>query len=150
MLRKEKATGHPANSLDGVPIKRRVQMDIFRFIDSADIRRYLVKIQYRFSTEEKMLLIWYCKSATLNEKIAAWQEIVGYVPSCPWDDAWDIRERVAARFGILREMAQQPGPHTGKNACQRRCQRHDLQWRIHHVGRPGRDYTVCVSRSSSP
>lgn len=28
-------------------------MDIFRFIDSADIRRYLVEIQYRFSTEKK-------------------------------------------------------------------------------------------------
>ena len=70
-------------------------MDIFRFIDSADIRRYLAEIRYRFSTEEKMFLIWYCKAATLNEKIAAWQEIVGYVPSCPWDDAWDIRERVA-------------------------------------------------------
>lgn len=82
-------------------------MDIFRFIDSADIRRYLVKIQYRFSTEEKMLLIWYCKSATLNEKIAAWQEIVGYVPSCPWDDAWDIRERVAAYIELQEEMLGQ-------------------------------------------
>lgn len=30
-------------------------MDIFRFIDSADIRRYLAEIRYRFSTEEKML-----------------------------------------------------------------------------------------------
>lgn len=28
-------------------------MDIFRFIDSADIRRHLAEIQYRFSTEEK-------------------------------------------------------------------------------------------------
>lgn len=82
-------------------------MDIFRFIDSADIRRYLVEIQYRFSTEEKMFLIWYCKSATLNEKIAAWQEIVGYVPSCPWDDAWDIRERVAAYIELQEEMLGQ-------------------------------------------
>lgn len=46
-------------------------MDIFRFIDSADIRQYLVEIHYRFSTEEKMFLIWYCKAAALNEKIAA-------------------------------------------------------------------------------
>lgn len=82
-------------------------MDIFRFIDSADIRRYLVEIQYRFSTEEKMFLIWYCKSATLEEKIAAWQEIVGYVPSCPWDDAWDIRERVAAYIDLQEEMLGQ-------------------------------------------
>lgn len=82
-------------------------MDIFRFIDSADIRRYLAEIQYRFSTEEKMFLIWYCKAATLNEKIAAWQEIVGDVPSCPWDYAWDIRERVAAYIELQEEMLGQ-------------------------------------------
>ena len=82
-------------------------MDIFRFIDSADIRRYLAEIRYRFSTEEKMFLIWYCKSATLNEKIAAWQEIVGYVPSCPWDYALDIRERVAAYIERQEEMLGQ-------------------------------------------
>lgn len=82
-------------------------MDIFRFIDSADIRRYLAEIQYRFSTEKKMFLIWYCKTATLNEKIAAWQEIVGYVPSCPWDYAWDIRERVAAYIELQEEMLGQ-------------------------------------------
>lgn len=82
-------------------------MDIFRFIDSADIRRYLAEIQYRFSTEEKMFLIWYCKAATLNEKIAAWQEIVGDVPSCPWDYAWDIRDRVAAYIELQEEMLGQ-------------------------------------------
>lgn len=82
-------------------------MDIFRFIDSADIRRYLAEIQYRFSTEEKMFLIWYCKAATLNEKIAAWQEIVGGVPSCPWDYALDIRERVAAYIELQEEMLGQ-------------------------------------------
>lgn len=82
-------------------------MDIFRFIDSADIRRYLLEIQYRFSTEEKMFLIWYCKTATLNEKIAAWQEIVGDVPSCPWDYAWDIRERVAAYIELQEKMLGQ-------------------------------------------
>ena len=82
-------------------------MDIFRFIDSADIRRYLAEIQYRFSTEEKMFLIWYCKAATLNEKITAWQEIVGDVPSCPWDYAWDIRERVAAYIELQEKMLGQ-------------------------------------------
>jgi len=82
-------------------------MDIFRFIDSADIRRYLVEIQYRFSTEEKMFLIWYCKTATLNEKIAAWQEIVGYVPSCPWDYALGVRERVAAYIELQEKMPGQ-------------------------------------------
>ena len=57
-------------------------MDIFRFIDSTDIRRYLAEIRYRFSTEEKMFLIWYCKTATLNEKIAAWREIIDTMPNC--------------------------------------------------------------------
>ena len=54
-----------------------------------------------------MFLIWYCKTATLNEKIAAWQEIVGYVPSCPWDYALDIRERVAAYIELQEEMLGQ-------------------------------------------
>ncbi len=79
-------------------------MDIFRFIDSADIRRYLTEIQYRFSTEEKVFLIRYCNAATLNEKIVAWQEIVGYVPSCPWDFALDIRERVAEYIELQEKM----------------------------------------------
>lgn len=82
-------------------------MDIFRFIDSADIRRYLLEIRYRFSTEEKMFLIWYCKTATLNEKIAAWQEIIGHVSSCPWEDALDIRERVAAYIELQEKMLGQ-------------------------------------------
>lgn len=55
-----------------------------------------------------MFLIWYCKTATLNEKIAAWQEIVGDVPSCPWDYAWDdIRERVAAYIELQEKMLGQ-------------------------------------------
>ena len=54
-----------------------------------------------------MFLIWYCKAATLNEKIAAWQEIVGDVPSCPWDYAWDIRERVAAYIELQEKMLGQ-------------------------------------------
>lgn len=29
-----------------------------------------------------MFLIWYCKSATLNEKIAAWREIIDTMPNC--------------------------------------------------------------------
>ena len=54
-----------------------------------------------------MFLIWYCKTATLNGKIAAWQEIVGDVPSCPWDYAWDIRERVAAYIELQEKMLGQ-------------------------------------------
>ena len=41
------------------------------------------------------------------KKIAAWQEIVGDVPSCPWDYAWDIRERVAAYIELQEKMLGQ-------------------------------------------
>lgn len=82
-------------------------MDIFRFIDSADIRRYLLEIRYRFSTEEKMFLIWYCKTATLNEKIAAWQEIIREVPRCPREYPPDIREQVAAYIELQEKMLGQ-------------------------------------------
>lgn len=281
-------------------------MDIYRFIDSRDMREHLQKLNYSFTAPEAAFLVYWCKSATLNEKIAAWREIIDTMPNCAmagrlnletipdfhqflrdyidlqerdlrrfkepdgcvyvcelsrrgelcgdmefgpfsdfdrclsaairraaeeetvglrifkrpmdpgedltWDDyciltlqgevcqldcraisdrdldlslafdgmwfdfptpfhagdivcshrrpdepfvltdlcTWDAEtlRRELPRFGILRQMAQQPGPHTGKNACQRRCQRHDLQW-IHRVRRSGRGHTVCVSRSSS-
>lgn len=54
-----------------------------------------------------MFLIWYCKTATLNEKIAAWQEIIGEVPRCPWEYPPDIREQVAAYIELQEKMLGQ-------------------------------------------
>ena len=46
-------------------------MDLFRFINSKDIRDYLRQIDYSFTAPEAAFLVWQCRSATLKEKITA-------------------------------------------------------------------------------
>ena len=57
-------------------------MDLFRFINSKDIRDYLRQIDYSFTAPEAAFLVWECRSATLKEKITAWREIIETMPDC--------------------------------------------------------------------
>lgn len=57
-------------------------MDLFRFIDSKDIREHLRQIGYSFTAPEAAFLVWQCRSTTLKEKIAAWREIIETMPDC--------------------------------------------------------------------
>ncbi len=57
-------------------------MDIFRFINSKDIREHLRGLDYRFSSLEAAWLIYQCRTATLEEKHAAWRELIGTMPDC--------------------------------------------------------------------
>ncbi|WP_298628253.1 hypothetical protein [uncultured Senegalimassilia sp.] len=60
-------------------------MDIYRFIDSRDIREHLGTINYQFTTPEAAFLVWHCHTATIDEKIAAWWEIISTMPNCSMD-----------------------------------------------------------------
>lgn len=57
-------------------------MDLYRFIDSRAIREHLQSLSYPFTTQEAAFLVWYCKTATLEEKHAAWREIIDTMPNC--------------------------------------------------------------------
>lgn len=57
-------------------------MDIYRFIDSRDMREHLQKLNYSFTTPEAAFLVYWCKAATLEERIAAWREIIDTMPNC--------------------------------------------------------------------
>lgn len=57
-------------------------MNIYRFIDSRDMREYLQRLNYRFTTPEAAFLVYWCKTAALEEKIAAWREIIDTMPNC--------------------------------------------------------------------
>ena len=57
-------------------------MDLFRFIDSKDIREHLRQMGYSFTAPEAAFLVWQCRSTTLKEKIAAWREIIETMPDC--------------------------------------------------------------------
>lgn len=57
-------------------------MDIFRFINSRDIREYLKSRDYSFTSPEAARLIYQCRCATIKEKHAAWQELIQTMPDC--------------------------------------------------------------------
>lgn len=50
-------------------------MDILQFINSRDIRAYLRKTVYVFGAVEAAYVVYQSQTATLEEKLAAWQEI---------------------------------------------------------------------------
>lgn len=57
-------------------------MDIFRFINSRDIREYLKIRNYPFTSLETAWLIYQCRCATIKEKHEAWQELIQTMPDC--------------------------------------------------------------------
>lgn len=57
-------------------------MDIYSFIESKDIREYLKKKEYKFTTPEAAFLVWHCRRKTMKEKFTAWNEIIRTMPDC--------------------------------------------------------------------
>lgn len=50
------------------------RMNIYRFIDSRDMRKHLQKLNYAFTAPEAAFLVYWYKDATLEERIAAWRD----------------------------------------------------------------------------
>ena len=67
-------------------------MDLFRFIDSKDIREHLRQIGYSFTAPEAAFLVWQCRSVTLKEKIAAWREISRTISDCSMGERLNMDE----------------------------------------------------------
>lgn len=57
-------------------------MDICKFLNSCDVADYLREIGYEFTAPEAAFIIYRSSDATLDEKIAAWQEIAETMPDC--------------------------------------------------------------------
>mgnify|MGYP000223032952 FL=1 len=57
-------------------------MNILDFVDSQDIRGHLRSIDFQPSTIEAAYLVWFSKTATLEQKCEAWQEIARTMPNC--------------------------------------------------------------------
>lgn len=62
-------------------------MDIYQFINSRDIREHLQNLNYQFSSIEAAWLVWHSHNHSLQEKHAAWKQIIDTMPDC------DIKER---------------------------------------------------------
>lgn len=67
-------------------------MDIYSFINSQDIKEHLISIGYQFNTLEASWLVYQSGRHTLDEKISAWNWIIGNMPDC------EVKERTNCSY----------------------------------------------------
>lgn len=58
-------------------------MDIYSFFNSRDVADYLRSEKHEFTAAEAAYIVYRSETATLDEKLSAWQEIVDTMPDCP-------------------------------------------------------------------
>ena len=78
-------------------------MNVCRFINSKDIREHLETIKYPFGSLEAAWIIYQCRFASLEEKHAAWRELIQTMPDCaieerPNTEAHDSLHRFLAAY----------------------------------------------------
>ena len=78
-------------------------MNVYRFINSKDIREHLESIKYPFGSLEAAWIIYQCRFASLEEKHAAWRELIQTMPDCaieerPNTEAHDSLHRFLAAY----------------------------------------------------
>lgn len=80
-------------------------MNILHFIDSRDIREHLEKIGYQFSTLEAACLVDHSRTAAMQERFDAWEEIIATMPDC-------ARPAAAPKNNIRNQLScASPGIH---------------------------------------
>lgn len=77
-------------------------MDIYSLFESKDMREYLRKIGYKFSTEEAAFLVYVNDGMTIKQKHAAWQEIIDTMPNCSLDERFNMKA-IPDFHGFLRK-----------------------------------------------
>ena len=73
-------------------------MEIFKFINSKDIRKHLENLDYQFTSAEAAFLVYQCQTITLEEKISAWEEIILTMPDCEYRIPRDNMQREKYRY----------------------------------------------------
>ena len=77
-------------------------MDIYRFLDSKDIRAYLQSLRYDFTMPEAAFLVWQCATATLSEKHTAWRKLTQTMPDCKMERRRNMCE-IQSMHSFLRD-----------------------------------------------
>ena len=57
-------------------------MDVYEYINSKDIRAYLVEQNYSLTPVQCVFLVWQSKRHTLAQKHEAWKDIMDTLPDC--------------------------------------------------------------------
>ena len=58
-------------------------IDFLKFVNSDTVRNHLQQIRYQPTALEAAWLTWQCETISLEEKCAAWSEIIETLPDCP-------------------------------------------------------------------
>ncbi|MCF0151647.1 MAG: hypothetical protein HUJ80_09595 [Firmicutes bacterium] len=80
-------------------------MDIYSWINSKDIAEHNRKLGHEFNAMEAAFLVWQNEDRTLEERFAAWEDIIETVPDmaveeCPWLD------RIESTHGFIRDYTE--------------------------------------------
>ena len=89
--------------------ERNRNVDVCRFINSKDIRDYLRSIHYQFTPIEAAWLINECRELTLQEKHAAWQELINTMQDCPIEERLWTAARPSLHDFLKEHMQFQDG-----------------------------------------
>ena len=92
--------------------QERVKMNVYEWLESPDVREYLEGIHYEFTLPEAFYVIRENEQRALEEKIAAWEELLDIMPDCPFSIESELGEKleIDSFHQALREyVAQQRG-----------------------------------------
>ena len=87
-------------------------MNIYNFINSRDIAKYLKEINYQFSTLECAWLVWQSRKHTLEQKHTAWKEIIDTLPDCSVEarpnhaEVHSLHEYLKTHIDFERQLAK--------------------------------------------
>lgn len=97
-------------------------MNVYEWFESPDVREYLESIHYEFTLPEAFYVIRENEQRPLEEKIAAWEELLDAMPDCPFSMEPDcgakiatesfhksVREFIEQKRGLLEEAFRKDG-----------------------------------------
>lgn len=66
-------------------------MEVYKYVNSKDVQRYLKDIKYQFSTLEAGWLIWQCKFLSFDERHQAWKKLMECMPDCQMPERRNVK-----------------------------------------------------------
>lgn len=102
--------------------RNRIKMNVYEWLESPDVREYLESIHYEFTLPEAFYVIRENEQRALEEKIAAWEELLDAMPDCPFSmdpncggkvetESFHmaVREFIEQKRGLLKEAFRKDG-----------------------------------------
>ena len=80
-------------------------MDAYEFINSKDVREYLAGQNYQLTPVQRAFLVWQSKRHTLEQKHAAWNDIINTLPDCPVEERINCKGWASLHSMLQRYMA---------------------------------------------